>query len=284
MNLALWSPRMTGYSGVELYTFTLASALARAGHRTSVHAPTWEDHLRLPLLADGVSCGDWDTPPQNVTANISPKFGPLKAAMTTQRPIVQVLHSEHLTDVPIENCNVRGVVMIRAGQRWLIESEGRWAKELPRALIRNPIDFSRLGPATGARPFACCVLSEFDDMKVDLAEEVAKRVDGPVLLVGPWRSEKRIPEHCQHEQPTMDVRGVYARARMAFSYRLSRQLPEAHACRIPVLVRGKLEPELVTRHDQEDDWTTHEVGSVNLAQFDANYVAGQMVDFIRSVL
>lgn len=276
---------MTGYSGVELYTFTLAQALARAGHKVSVHTPTWEDHLRLPLLACGVSCGDWDTLPQNVTANISPKFGPLKAALMTARPIVQVLHSEHLTDVPIQNPSVRGVVMIRAGQRWLIESEGQWAKELPRRLIRNPIDFAPFGPGpSGPCEFACVILSEFDDMKVDLAEAVAKYVEGRVLLVGPWRSEKPIPVGCTLEPPTMDTRPCYARARMAFSYRLSRQLPEAHACGIPVLVRGQLEPELVTRHDIEDDWTMHAPGSIDLKQFDSNEVAAQMAAFVETVL
>lgn len=283
---------MTGYAGVELWTYDAALALARAGHQVSVQSERWEYHYEQPLRAAGVECRDHENFPDGIAVNFAPKAASYKAACVTGRPVIQVLHSEHLTDVPMRSpVPPAGLVLIRAGQRWLIDAED-WACDIPRRLIRNPIDFGRFGPGDdplALRSFACVMLSEFDDMKAELAEAVQQRVGGEVLLVGPWRSELPVPPKCTHEQPTLEVRQAYARARMAFSYRLSRQFAEGMACRIPVLVRGELEPAQVTRHDQDDVWSVHDPltdpdGLALALQFDADHVASQLVEFAQEVL
>jgi hypothetical protein len=279
---------MTGYSGVELWTLDMAVALRRAGHQVSVQAQLWEDHYKAPLLAARVECNDFDHFPDCIDVNISPKFACYRSAGITNRPILQVLHSEHLTDLPMKTPYLpAGIILIRRGQKFLLDIEPQDVV-IPYRVIRNPIDFSRFGAMPEVeKTFACVMLSEFDDMKAELAEEVQKRCGGEVLLVGPWRSELPVPEHCTHEQPTLDVRQAYARARMVFSYRLSRQYAEGIYCGLPVLVRGKLEPELVTRHDWVDDWTVHDVNAESKAlafEFNAELVAQQVVAFAKEVL
>jgi hypothetical protein len=285
VRIAIWSPRMTGYSGVELYTFELALALRRARHDVSVHAPTWDDHLRLPLLAARVACLDFDHFDDGIQVNIAPKFGAYRAASVTNRPIIQVLHSEHLTDVPMKTpYRPVGVVMIRRGQSFLLDIDEE-TSGVRRKVIRNPINFGRFGPGEtplAAREFEGVMLSEFDDMKAELAAEFQRIVFGPVLLVGPWHSELPVPPGCRHEQPTMDTRAAYARARVAFSYRLSRQFTEAMLCGLPVLVRGQLEAPIATRHDREGEWTRFEPTDAARAitfEFDADRVAQDMVAF-----
>jgi glycosyltransferase involved in cell wall biosynthesis len=277
---------MTGYSGVELWTYDMALALRRAGHQVSVHAEFWEDHFKHPMLRSGVECCDLLTFPDCIEVNLSPKFGPYRSACVTGRPVVQVLHSEHLTDVPMKTPHPpRGVILIRRGQDFLLDIDPG-GRDMPSEVIRNPVDLRRFDPGPdplAMRYFSCVMLSEFDDMKAELAEQVQQRLGGEVLLVGPWRSELPVPPGCTHEQPTLDVAQAYARARCAFSYRLSRQFAEAISCGVPVLVRGDLEPAQVTRHDQDGVWhlfQQDDPAARKLAlEFDADRVAAHVVRF-----
>jgi hypothetical protein len=249
---------MFGYSGVELYTLDLALALQQHGHRVTVHASNWSDHLGAPLRERDIQTLALDERPDGVEVCISPKYLPLHAAHAFGKPCVQVIHSEHPTDVPVEHPLTRGLVTIRKGQDWLIRCGEKWATDLPHAMIRNPIGFDRLPLARFDRPeivatdmLAGVVISEFDDMKVDLAEEYARHLHSsePVVLVGPWRSERKIPEGCIHEGQTLDVAPFYLRARTAFSYRYSRTLVEAAWCNTRCYVKGNLEGEGPTRED-----------------------------------
>lgn len=284
MRLALFSARMTGFSGVELYTLDLALALARAGHKVSVHSDGWSDHLSTPLQADGVQVASFSDQ-QRVDACISPKYRPIHAAHQFGAPVVQVIHSEHNGDIPLEHPMTRGFCMIRSNQERLIKMAGEWAEALPRALIRNPIGFHRDSyRGSMIEPqFDGIMVSEFDDMKAALAVKYQEKVGEKLLLIGPWRSERLPPPGACQRDPTLEVWWQYRYARSAFSYRLSRQVPEALHCGVPCWVYGGLEPERPTCEDDPDDWKLLLPG-IDLEPFTYEHVAARWQALLEKVV
>lgn len=290
MRVALYSARMFGYSGVELYTLDLALALAHAGHKISVHSESWADHLRVPLL-------EADVEPTTFGAQlhpevcIAPKYLPLHAAHNNGVPCVQVLHSEHPSDTPVEHPMTRGFVMIRKGQEMFLRAAEPWSAALPRALIRNPIGFHRSSCDRGrsdlARTIAGVLCSEFDDSKVDLAAEYARRCkyeNLPVVLVGPWRSERPVPDGCIKTEATMHVWPFYRRAVTACSYRYSRTLPEALHCATPVWVKGGLEPERHHGEEGPEDWQLVGAEAIDFREHEYEHVAAKWKTLLETVL
>jgi len=287
LNIAIFTHRMVGYAGVELYTYELSIALASIGHRVSVHVPRIGDAYRQALPRRGVELTDDACVSGSTQVCIAPSFGPVLLACETGRPVVQVLHSEHPNDVPTDRTELRGVVTIRAGQ-WplVLEKNERHVDRLRHRMIRNPIDYKRFSAPVQAKPreFESVIVSEFDWFKSELARRVSARYGKSLLLVGPWYDrEHDPPEGSTLVEGTLDTAQHYQRARKAISYRLSRCVPEAIACGCRVVLRGELEPKKPALTEGENEWRELADGEVDLASFDSMVVARQWTEFLKEI-
>lgn len=294
MRIALFCARMTGYSGVEFYTFDLALALTRARHRVTVHADGFAGHFDATLRSNGVmlaSLGDRSMAGA-IDVCVSPKYGPMLHAQELGAPCVQVIHSEHVTDVPVRHERLRGIVLIRPGQAMFVEAAGPWASELPRALIRNPIGFHRSDcdarKSELVKTLRGVVVSEFDDMKVNLARRYAELVGANtkwrVMLLGTWRSDLPVPENCIRTDASEFPWVAYRCAQSAFSYRYSRTLAEAAWCNTPCWVFGDLEGYAPTNEDDPRAWRLIQPAEVDLEAHAYDRVARQFGELFERVL
>jgi hypothetical protein len=280
MKIALMVDRMTGFSGVELYTLDLGLALQAAGHQAKVYAAEWGPTLMEPLQSLGVETRLFE---HSIDADVclTPLDRPMYVTHQSGLPYVHVIHGDDPYNTPREHPRLRGIVTIRTSQQRLIPPD---LARLPAATIRNPIGFHRAG--TGALSetepeWAGVLVSEFDDMKCDLARRYQQHVQGPVLLVGSWYSTQQVPADCTWIPGTLDVWGYYRGSASACSYRLSRQLPEAAYCRIPTWVYGGLEPHTLMSEDRPDDWTLVTPDAVPLDEFRYETVAARWTDLLE---
>lgn len=286
MRLAIYCARMSGLSGVELYTLDLALAMAGLGHSVSVHAETWGDRFERILGASGVETCDPSPTTPRPNFCITPKGDAFEWAKAAGVPIIRVIHSEHpVSDTPTPHEMQRGIVIIRESQRMLLR-ERPGISQLPTAMIRNPIGFHRLEGSERSTRSGGLIVSEFDEMKVALAAKFQRKIDRPVTMIGPWRCSLPLPSGCFHVDGRLDLGDAYRSAETVFSYRLSRVLPEAIYCGATVALYGGLEPEIPTCRDEDgcsDPWSTINPGQFNLAPFEPAHVARRWTDFLSGI-
>ena len=292
MKFALWCWRLNGFSGVERYVVDLSRALVAAGHGVEVFVNHFGGQLADLAAAHGATLRSWDDryldPPD---LNIAQVKAPTDAALLANRaPIVQVVHSEHPHEAPLEDARVPCVVFVRLGARHRMLAELPWLRGPTKRteVIRNPVhfdDFRRIPPMAPSVAGVFC--SEIDAFKMRFLKAYARDAGGPVLVVGRLMDEAlvtEIPQNVEILGPRLYPGWYYGRGKSAFSFRLSRTVVEAHLCGRAAMVYGGLEPaaDAFGASNVDPEWINP--GDIDISEFEAAVVAARWIALAQEVV
>lgn len=287
MRIAIWCWRLNGFSGVERYVVDLARALVANGHEALVIVNHHGGQLWDLVQAYGAKVYSWEDRGtyDDPDVNIAQVKAPTDAAMLSNRkPIIQVVHSEHPHEAPLEDARVPCVVFIRRGAQHRMLAALPWLRSPAKRVevIRNPISFDDFRNIPPMAPSVSGVfVSEIDTFKMRFLKAYARDAGGPVIVIGRLMDEAlapELPENVEILGPRVHPGWYYGRGKSAFSFRLSRTLVEAHLCGRAAMVYGGVEPaeDAFGASNINPEWINP--GDLDISDFEASKVAARWVE------